>query len=242
MPFVRHPEYPRFLEERWLFEVISETYLPLLRVFRSLESDSVPFHVTLSVSPTLSAMLGDKTLMERYAEYLESQAKGSALAEEERVGGDPDFGPLARMYRDLYAADKTDFEELYGRDILAALDFYYKKGKVELMTSGATHAFLPIFRDCREGGDIANRDSDNRPPQSLRQASPRLLAAAARLVSRRGRGAPFLQRAIHGRDDQGGDARRADSALRFLRAGRVSRGPRRLHPRRRRDQGGLVRA
>ena len=54
------------------------------------------------------------------------------------------------MYRTLYSADRDDFQELYGGDIVSALDFYYKKGRVELATSGATHAFLPIFRDCRE--------------------------------------------------------------------------------------------
>jgi 1,4-alpha-glucan branching enzyme len=149
MPFVRRPEYPRFLEERWFFEVVSETYLPLLRMFRSLESDDVPFHLTLSVSPTLSAMLGDKVLSDRYAEYLEAQQR-LADAEEARVGGDPAFGPLARMYSALYRADREDYQGLYGRDILGALDYYYKKGRVELMTSGATHAFLPIFRDSHE--------------------------------------------------------------------------------------------
>ena len=30
LPFVRHPEYDEFLEEDWLYEAISETYLPLL--------------------------------------------------------------------------------------------------------------------------------------------------------------------------------------------------------------------
>ena len=30
LPFVRHPEYPEFLEEDWLYEAITETYLPLL--------------------------------------------------------------------------------------------------------------------------------------------------------------------------------------------------------------------
>jgi 1,4-alpha-glucan branching enzyme len=149
MPFVRRPEYPSFLEERWFFEAISETYLPLLRVFRSLEADSVPFHLTLSISPTLVAMLGDKALGERYVAYLDAQL-GLAAAEEARLSGDSAFAPLARMYHALYRADKDDFQELYGRDILNAFDYYYKKGRVELMTSGATHAFLPIFRDCRE--------------------------------------------------------------------------------------------
>jgi 1,4-alpha-glucan branching enzyme len=149
MPFVRHPEYPRFLEERWFFEALSETYLPLLRVFRSLESDGVPFHLTLNISPTLSAMLGDKVLGDRYIAYLDSQLR-LAAAEESRIGDDPAFGPIARMYRALYKADKEDFQELYHRDVLGAFDYYYKKGRVELMTSGATHAFLPIFRDCPE--------------------------------------------------------------------------------------------
>ena len=50
-PFVRHPEYDRFLEEDWYFEALSETYLPLLDVFEKLAS--IPFRVTLSLSPTL---------------------------------------------------------------------------------------------------------------------------------------------------------------------------------------------
>ena len=36
LPFVRHPEHEIFLEENWLFEAISETYLPLLRMFNRL--------------------------------------------------------------------------------------------------------------------------------------------------------------------------------------------------------------
>ena len=42
LPFVRHPEYPEFLEEEWLFEAISETYLPLLFVFENLVADGDP--------------------------------------------------------------------------------------------------------------------------------------------------------------------------------------------------------
>ena len=32
LPFVRHPEHDRFLEENWLFEAITETYIPLIQV------------------------------------------------------------------------------------------------------------------------------------------------------------------------------------------------------------------
>lgn len=145
LPFVRNPEYPTFLEERWLFEALSETYLPLLRVFRSLETDGIPFKLTLSISPTLCAMLGDALLGERYVAYLDTQI---ALGEREaaRTAGDPVFGPLARMYLDLYLENRRDFVELHSHDVLGAFDYHYKRGRLELVTTAATHAFLPNFR------------------------------------------------------------------------------------------------
>jgi 1,4-alpha-glucan branching enzyme len=30
LPFVRHPEYDSFFEEIWLFEAITECYVPLI--------------------------------------------------------------------------------------------------------------------------------------------------------------------------------------------------------------------
>ena len=71
LPFVRHPEYPEFLEEDWLFEAITETYVPLWQVFEGLYRDGVPFRLTMSLTPTLCAMLNDELLRERYLRYLE---------------------------------------------------------------------------------------------------------------------------------------------------------------------------
>ena len=33
LPFVRHPEDPTVMEEQWLYEAITGTYLPLLQMF-----------------------------------------------------------------------------------------------------------------------------------------------------------------------------------------------------------------
>ncbi len=38
LPFVRHPESDFVLEEEWLFEAITETYVPLLQVFENLKA------------------------------------------------------------------------------------------------------------------------------------------------------------------------------------------------------------
>ena len=50
LPYVRHPEYDEFLEEDWLYEAITETYLPLLRLLSSLTKDDVRFQLTLTLS------------------------------------------------------------------------------------------------------------------------------------------------------------------------------------------------
>jgi len=144
LPFIRHPEYEDFLEEQWLFEAISETYLPILRVFNRLSADQVPIRVTISFSPCLMAMLQDELLRERYIRHLDRMIE---LGEKEvqRTAGDPAFARTAQMYRDLFVQNKADYCDLYGRDILAAYLRLAKKGRIELITTPATYPFLPFY-------------------------------------------------------------------------------------------------
>ena len=61
LPFIRHPEYESFLEETWLFEAITDTYVPLLRVFEQLVVDGVPFRLTPGGGPLGGGPLGGGT-------------------------------------------------------------------------------------------------------------------------------------------------------------------------------------
>src|SRR5271157_5715659 len=71
LPFVRHPEHRYMLEENWLYEALTETYLPLIDIFEMLREDGVPFRLTMSLTPPLCAMLSDPLLRERYAAHLD---------------------------------------------------------------------------------------------------------------------------------------------------------------------------
>src|SRR6476660_2996909 len=82
LPYVRHPEYAEFLEEDWLYEAITETYVPLLDALYTLVEDGVDFHLTMSLTPPLCHMLRDPLLQERYAQYL---ARSIELAHSETV-------------------------------------------------------------------------------------------------------------------------------------------------------------
>ena len=47
LPYVRHLEYPKFLEENWLFESLNETYIPLLKMLEDLDAEDIPFHLSI---------------------------------------------------------------------------------------------------------------------------------------------------------------------------------------------------
>jgi len=146
LPYVRHPEYERFLEENWLYEALSETYLPLLRVFRGLERDGIPFRLTISLSPTLTSMLEDNLLCERYLKHLERLIELSEL-EHNRLAGDSAGLKVAGMYRDLCLKNRDDFLELYDGNIIEGFRHFQKLGNLELITTTATHAFLPMYQE-----------------------------------------------------------------------------------------------
>jgi len=103
LPFVRHPEHEKFLEENWLFEAITETYLPLLEVLAGWRRDGMAARLTLTLTPTLCAMLLDPLLQDRYARHLDGLIE---LAEKEihRTHWEPGCQPLAERYHRRFLA------------------------------------------------------------------------------------------------------------------------------------------
>ena len=145
LPFVRHPEHERFLEEAWLFEAISETYLPLLRMFERLDADGIPFRLTVSISPTLAHMLQDELLTQRYVDHLVLLLE-LAEKELERNKKDPEALKVSQMYQEFYGRNLKDFEEVHERNLLKKFRYYQEAGYLELITTCATHAFLPHYQ------------------------------------------------------------------------------------------------
>ncbi|PTX55355.1 1,4-alpha-glucan branching enzyme [Melghirimyces profundicolus] len=146
LPFVRHPEREDALEERWLFEAITESYVPLLNVFQGLVKDGMDFRATVSLSPTLLTMLTDPLLQERFLRHIDRLIE-LAGKERKRTTGRPEseYHRLARMYGDRFTSVREFFLR-YGGDLTVPFRELREGGKLELMTSTATHAFLPLIR------------------------------------------------------------------------------------------------
>ncbi len=149
LPFVRHPEHEEFLEEDWLFEAIAETYIPLLKILRQLVVDRVPCRITLTMTPTLCAMLNDPLLRKRAERYL---ARGVELAraETERTATDAQLHRLAKFYLERFQSSLDYYTGPLGRDIVSALAQLQVDGVVEIITCAATHGFLPLMADFPE--------------------------------------------------------------------------------------------
>ncbi len=145
LPFVRHPEHEDFLEEDWLFEAITETYLPLLRMMRRLVDEGVDFRLTLSLTPTLCAMLRDELLQERYLRHLE-RLLGFAAQEIERNRNDPQLAELSRFYAQFFTETREFFDATLQRDVVRAFRELQEAGVLEIIASAATHGFLPVFQ------------------------------------------------------------------------------------------------
>ncbi len=146
LPFVRHPEYPKFLEEDWLYEAMNESYIPLLRMMFKLRRDEVPFKLTFSISPTLCSMLSDELLNERFMTYLDTHIE-LGDKEVERLKDDDAKRALASHYRDELVANKTFYVDECQGMILNAFNQLSNAGLLELTTTAATHAYLPAYKD-----------------------------------------------------------------------------------------------
>lgn len=142
LPFVRHPEHDYALEERWLYEALTESYIPLIWTFERLMEERVPFKVTISLSPTLLSMLIDSFLQDRYVRHLERLLE---LAEKEvhRTRGTP-FEAAAHMYRTHFRRAYDTFGR-YHRNLVGAFRALQDSGAVELITTAATHGYLPLM-------------------------------------------------------------------------------------------------
>ncbi|MCL2759129.1 MAG: DUF1957 domain-containing protein [Treponema sp.] len=147
LPFVREyhkdDNFMQAGEEGRYFEYVSETLLPLLDVFYRLETDHIPFRLSLAISPILCHLLSDEHLQKKYLTYVDKQIE-FGRQELERTANTAE-NKLAQLYYNTIVDRRIAYTERYEKNILKAFDFYRKKGKIEILASCATHAFLPFI-------------------------------------------------------------------------------------------------
>lgn len=144
LPYIHHPESKDYLEEEWLFEAISECYIPLILNFQKLIEEKVNFRITMTMTPPLLNMLDNELLQERYIEYLNKHIE-LAEKEIERTTYDERVNRLSKYYFDRYSNDLHIFRDVYNCNLIQAFKELQDKGVLEIITCGATHGYFPIL-------------------------------------------------------------------------------------------------
>ncbi|MDQ6858629.1 MAG: DUF1957 domain-containing protein [Chloroflexota bacterium] len=132
--------------EEWVHEAILGTYLPLLVLLHDLRADGVRYRITIGLTPTLIEQLADPDICTRFLAYTDDQIRRAELdAWDFGVAGARAKQAVAEFYRASYTRLKQAFTQRFGNDIVGAFADLARTGEVEILTSAATHGYLPLL-------------------------------------------------------------------------------------------------
>ncbi|HAR95482.1 MAG TPA: DUF1957 domain-containing protein [Deltaproteobacteria bacterium] len=144
LPYViGHGRWPHGAE--WLYEAACETYIPLLNVLKRLSHKGRKAGFTIGLTPILCEMFVSDVFKTEAKEYIQGRIEA---AEKDRQGftktGKVAEAHLADRWATFYKKAFYDFTVTYRDDLLGAFRGFQNDGQIEILTSSATHAYLPL--------------------------------------------------------------------------------------------------
>jgi 1,4-alpha-glucan branching enzyme len=129
----------------WLCEAAVDTYLPLLEQLNALETERVAAPITLGVTPILANQLAHPGFVPEVEAFFAQRlaACDEAVADFE-AQGDTTLSPIAEFWRGRLALLRRLLERVDG-DLVGAFRRHEAEGRIEIMSSAATHGFLPLL-------------------------------------------------------------------------------------------------
>lgn len=148
-----HIPYTRFAGrwphgEEWIHEAAVETYIPLLNTLYDLKEAGVPFRLTLGITPVLAEQLADPTILDHLEQYLDVKIAACVSDRDYFTNpgtSDPALCALASRYHGEFTAVKTAFQNRFNHDLIGAFRRLQDEGYLDILTSAATHAYLPLL-------------------------------------------------------------------------------------------------
>ncbi len=140
------------VQDAWnsvLFPAITDTYIPLLRMFDTFAKNNVPIKVNMVVSPTLCSLLNDYIIQEHYILWLENLID---LGEKEiqKTKDNPVLNTLAQNYMKNLRHAYSYFAGISQGTLLFKFAEHAKQGRIELLATTAEHCYLPHYTHAPE--------------------------------------------------------------------------------------------
>lgn len=132
--------------EEWIHEAVLGTYLPILTTLHDLRAADVPFRMTIGLTPILLDQLADRDVIQRTIQYIDDQIRRADTDRKHfQAEGHAHRAELASFYSQMYRALGTAYVARFDRDLPAAFADLARTGHVEILTSAATHGYLPLL-------------------------------------------------------------------------------------------------
>ncbi len=142
LPYVRSAEHGS-LEEDWYFQAVLECYLPLLELLESSAREpSLEPKLTISLSPTLLALLEDRELNERFPKWLKLRLE--LLSKTNK-----NYKKSSEYLETNFQKQLTNWHSCDG-DLISRFSTLYKNENIDILTCAATHGYLPLLRETPE--------------------------------------------------------------------------------------------
>ena len=147
LPYVlNHGRWPHGSD--WIAEAAIDTYLPLIESLRALDADGVKAPITIGFTPVLANQLasdvfrGVRGELELYFEQRLTHCDEAPASLRET--GDAHLIPLVDYWRERLTRLRALFRAI-DRDIIGAFRDFESRGRLEIISSAATHGFLPLL-------------------------------------------------------------------------------------------------
>ena len=144
LPYVlQHGRWPH--GSVWLCEAAFDSYLPLIEALQALEREKIAAPITLGITPVLANQLSHPAFVSEFEAYMARRIEGAAGAPAHlSASGDEQLVPIAKFWHDRLTRLLALFRSLDG-DLVRAFRGFEDRGRIELISSAATHGFLPLF-------------------------------------------------------------------------------------------------
>ncbi len=144
MPYVlRHGIWPN--GEDWLYEAAAETYLPLLSVIDQCACLNGNPRLTIGLTPVLLEQLAHDHFKKGMRAYLQDRIERAKSDKSEfEKAGQPHQAYLAGLWEQYYSKLTEQFSNI-NYDIPSAFKGSADEGFVEILTSAATHGYMPLL-------------------------------------------------------------------------------------------------
>jgi 1,4-alpha-glucan branching enzyme len=144
LPYVlHHGTYPH--GEAWLYEAAAETYLPVLDIIGEVALHKARPALTVGLTPVLLEQLSHDHFKAGFVAYLnERMDRAGQDRREFESKNEAHFAFLAERWEKWYARQLEHFERI-GRDIPNEFAQRCREGHIQVLTSNATHAYMPLL-------------------------------------------------------------------------------------------------